>query len=257
MKPLIGLFVAVSLVAALIAGLDGLLYIATLGTAIGTVGLAFSTWRLSLLTQSTVEQTQTELKIAEQGVVAATESAKEAQRSRIDAVAPVLDLVVLLENVVRESASGPKDVPRNRPNGPALTAAEVAGEDFRAELRLFLHNLGKTPAYIRFKDIPPVQISGGDTLFRLQPDAKPLELIGNVHWTGATEDVGPTRSRELEIGAQVWGPMTSKTADQVAWHGVITILKDFGKDRFQRPPEVLRTSAYIIERYYPGEDEPN
>lgn len=239
--------VVASVAAVALGGLPWLVYVAIAGTAVGTLGLAYFTWSLAETTHAAVEAARDDLKVAEAGVAAATETARVAERARIDSLAPLIDLTVVFEGAVYGLPGNQAGLqfPPNVVGGPALTGRELETADVRANLRILLTNLGKTPGYVEFTP-PRFIVHDVDALLRVSPGNTEV-LIAVLSWPSGAR---PVELRELELQAKVWGPMTQGTGDEVTWKGTITLIHDFGgvPGAYQLEPNPLKTVSYRIRR---------
>src|SRR5262249_12965793 len=158
---------------------------ATVGTAAGTLGLAYSTWSLASRTEDAVEAARADLLVAEKGVRAATRTADEAERARIDSIAPLVDLTVTLDKALFTPPGGgvPRttyEFPPNIPGGEVVTGRELQGADIGSVLQVELINLGKTPGYFQFTHMGFL-VNGADGLIRL-PGGASRVFEGRPHW---------------------------------------------------------------------------
>lgn len=247
----VAVLVVASAAAAIFGGLSWLLYVATVGTAAGTLGLAYSTWSLASKTQEAVNAARADLLVAEKGVAAATRTADEAERTRVDAIAPLVDLSVTLSKALYTPPGGgvPRtthEFPPNIPGGDVVTGRELEGADVGAILTVELINLGKTPGYFQFTHMGFL-VNGADGLIRL-PGGASRTFEGRLHWNYGPED--PAKPRQLELQAKVWGPMTTGVVDEISWEGEITLIRDFhgAGGGFQAIPEGVLTLRYNISR---------
>ncbi len=154
MLGLIVVLVVSSVVAAIFGGLAWMLYVAAAGTAAGTLGLAYSTWSLASETQDAGLAARADLEVAQESVVAATRTADEAERARVDAIAPLVDLSVGLSKAVyTPSEVGLEQLTSSRriSLGETLSrASNWKGPMSEPCLMSSWSIFGKTPAYFQF-----------------------------------------------------------------------------------------------------------
>lgn len=211
-------FVALVLVgmaaAAIVGGVNWLIGLGGAGTALGTLGLAYFTFAVAERTTELVDSSQRleaaavdQLTAGRAQANAAEAAALEAEKSRIDALAPVLDFRVDVREV--------HAYPGGASAGITLLRSRVEQLDVKTlslvvDLTLTLKNFGRTPAFatIKYADASP----------GARPEA--LRVDPGATWTGdatlryrdTTHD--PFEAREISYEIGVRGAMTRGQLDR-------------------------------------------
>lgn len=244
--------VVASLIATAVGGLSWGLYIATLGVALGTLGLAYFTWSLAVTTHAAVEAAQEEMALAERGVVAATQSADEARRTRVDSLAPLMNISVLFVEAQYKAPSAPWSAfPPNVEGGDAVAGSALRSADVQARFQLEIFNYGRTPGYLKFTDQVGLYVEGAERMITVPPGECQV-LRATVYWNGRSNQAGPEEPLSLVLRARAWGPMTQKVRDEIRWEGVLTLIRDFHGlgGGFQMEPEPLEQIEVGIKRIH-------
>ncbi len=233
--------------AAIAGGVNWFVGVAAAGTALGTLGLAFWTWRLASRTTESVEASNRLAETAEEDLRVGREQAKIAEGSRIDALAPALDVYLDVVHVEHQEKSGAAW--RQVDAGTHLDGAQIELGSVRVTYPLVLSNAGRTPAYVE-----PIEVAaplpGAPGLIRV--DGGPgnaVRLRSYKDWTKADPLCDP---RQLRYEFTVTGPLTRETLDRVEWTGEIRLLlPEEGGYRVCDNP--LRPLACNVDREYPDE----
>jgi hypothetical protein len=88
----LGLYVAVTVAVAFASGIAWGTFLGALGTAVGTLGLAYYSYRATRASQALEGTALETLAATKLQATAADDAARQAERARIDALAPIIDL---------------------------------------------------------------------------------------------------------------------------------------------------------------------
>ena len=251
---------------------EGVIIGATIGTALGTLALAGTTYALARATRQTVREAGyqlAELKeqgkvVAEQARIAAEQAAATsrladssragalaAEKARVDAIAPLVQCTVTpgpIRVLNREQQELPYD------SDQTWYTPQLEGLRFVVALKFELVNLGKSPALIAF--------GGVAGFFRRVSDEKlsPMWLFPLQRFTDWYEVnlTGPaaTAGELLKVAITYDGMLHGEMFDHVQWNGWVTPL-------IENPPGVARWNEVIVNasgaqvmRTYPNLDRP-
>lgn len=248
-------FVALTLmgmvVAAAAGGVDWLIGVGGAGTAVGTLGLAYFTFAVAERTTQLVGSSQRleaaatgELSAARAQAEAAAATAREAQRARIDALAPILDFNVRF----REARA------RVRGIAPSGHIVLVPGErqernpnilSFDATLAVSLKNLGRTSAFASFRHVGAT-IPGLPTFVQIEP-GRDVTFTASLDYPSSAAN--PFDSRELRFEIELYGPMSDGPIDQVTWIADLTLV-EHEAGGWHLASEPLRIRDYQVSRQY-------
>lgn len=245
----LGLLLFGSVIAAVIGGLDWLVAIATLGTALGTLGLAFYTYRLAKSTRESVEgslelaalgykqlaEVQAQGELARQQVEtsalqaaatgqlarAASASADEAAKARIDAAAPLLSLAVTLRSVEElDTALNPI---KELSSGDRWFEAQLRGLLFSVTLDFAFRNVGATPAQVSFSsyeyDLQKLAGGSGPRLLILDAGETYEDSMSIIFMAEAA-----LVSKYLEFSVTYSGLLHGGMFDHLQWNGWLQVL---------------------------------
>jgi hypothetical protein len=254
------------IVALIVGNIDWATLVAVAGTATGTLGLAFFTWQLAARTLDAVQASQrlevvaqAQLAASERGLEAAWEEARasrdavaQAERARLDALAPVIDLQVAA------AAAGFRPTGYTPSSRVLLRSAGVDDElaviveahdyetaQFTLDVRVQLTNFGKTPAFVTFRDLG-FALPEAQTTIRVDPGGHEA-MDGSVAWTSGAER--PGNPKRLRLRADIRGPLTGSILDELTWEADATLLSDYGAG-WQLSHSALKQDPYVIARVY-------
>jgi hypothetical protein len=249
-----------TVVGGIVDGVEGLNTAAIIGTAAGTLGLAYftltlavttvdvvrSSQRLEAISQRQLEIGRAEVAYGHEEALAATQAAAEALRSRVDSVAPLVDLRVEIPNPPAARHRGLADaqwVTLGR-GGPVQPTPPVGAAEFNVSLRIEIRNYGRTPAQVRFTHVG-VALADAPPLIRVEPDPSALQAfwapLRIPDFTAAQE------GREISYDATIEGPLTGATIDELRWTGEVKLFRD-AAGTLEEP--MLRQIDYRVTRSY-------
>jgi hypothetical protein len=232
-------------------------FLGAFGTAIGTLGLAFYSWRATRASQ-TLELTALDtLRATEQQADAARDAAQQAERARIDALAPIIDLQISPHDEWYRLVGEPPNVKNHLRTqaGAGWTYHEVVSDIFASgtlglTLDFTVKNFGKTTAFVDFRSGP--FLPSPRDLLRVEPNQ--TETVSGSHLF-ATNDQRPDEPWTFRVDAEIHGPLTEATTDRLRWEGEITMLtRAAGVNWEITKPSVLRMTGFEIRRSYPGRE---
>jgi hypothetical protein len=273
------MFVVASVVAGVVGDLAWLIAVATLGTALGTLGLAYYTFLLARSTRQSVEGSQEMAELAvrqfgelqeqvrlarvqsdalrEQAAAAVTSAAaaqnsiKEAAKARIDAIAPLLDMsVTALTIECRVDAGHYAEVTGDQ----QWHEAQLNDIRVRVGLAIELVNIGSSTAYINFPsykyDLEGLSKIMGPRITRL-PVGESYKDRLYVDFAGPN-----TANGELvHMVVQYHGPMHGDTSDDLHWRGWVHALTLAGGIA-RRAEWLLNAGPGSVIRSYPNIERP-
>lgn len=265
----------------LVGGEDWLMQGATLGTALGTIGLAVYTFILARATQKSVEGAVDALAVARQqadalatqadllrrelaaldsqaesgraSAAASRDSVREMTRSRIDALAPLLDLRVNLSDV-RQLRDRLGPCVRGLFPGDVGVESDLDAIEVEARLRVTLKNLGASVAYVQF---------GGH--------ASRLERAQGVEGAQTAIEAGETwasdwhcpitgrdalEGRDITLNITYHGAMFGEIADVVQWRGNVRFLDAKRGILVPLEPPIMTAGPSQVMRAYPNLEMP-
>lgn len=229
-------------------------FVATLGVALGTLSLAYFTWTVATKTEDAVNVAQAELRIAEQGVEAATRSAEVAEDTRIDSLAPLIDVEVQFDKAEYKSRDAPwTRVPQNVERGPAINAETLDLAEVKAQFVIAFRNYGRTPGYLKVEDLGGLWVDGNIELIRVPPDSTKT-LVVQMFW-GHNFDPRPWEARDLKLRFEVSAPTIR---DRISWEGSVKLVRDYGGAGagYQCLPAPLDLTDYRVERQRDSTGQP-
>jgi hypothetical protein len=223
-------------------GVNWLIGIGGAGTAMGTLGLAYFTFTVAERTTELVDSSQ-RLEIAAAGeLTAGREQAREAQRTRIDSLAPIPDLSIRFQEArVRLRVGAPPEPMLLRDSGH-LNPDTLS---FHATFELTLRNFGRAPAFFEFKYCGAALSTQG-LVFRVDPAASSM-ISATLDYPGTLHD--PFSGREVRFEIEVRGALSAAPVDTIHWHGEFT-LTQWLAGVWQQHPDPLVPGSYVIERRY-------
>ena len=236
-------------IAAVAGGVDWLIGIGGAGTAVGTLGLAYFTFTVAERTtelagsSQRLEATTTqELTAGRAQADAAAAAAREAEKSRIDALAPIVDVRVdWLEGRGRQRGVTPRTtiVLANQPD----YGVNPKDMDFDANLTVSFRNFGRTPAFATVKQFG-AWFDDANAVIRIEPGGG-RAFQARVVYADLSDD--PFAAREIRYEVELWGAMTGETLDTIRWAGELTLLER-GSRGWHRHPNPLVLKDYSVTR---------
>lgn len=255
--PLAGITIVLVLVGMTLAGLlgtvDWVVAIGTGGTAVGTLGLAYFTFALAYRTTQVVASSQrlettatAELTAGRQQAEAAITMAREAEKSRIDALAPIPDLIVTWQHVAQRAITAPANSPWSVLGQETID--RISGSLFKAQLAIRIRNIGRTPGFISYRHTDVIVTPWG-VVQRVGPGEEP-QFVADVSVPSDLDAL--TSPRSLAVELIVEGAMTRGTVDTLRWEGDLTLLRNYGSG-LQPHADPLQMTDYSVTRHYPWE----
>lgn len=248
----VAVLLAGMIIAGLIGGVEWLAAVGAAGTAVGTLGLAYFTFTVAEGETELVDSSQRleqsaadELQEGRKQTTAAASMAREAEKSRIDALAPIVDFEVVWDGIYQQ----PRGItPAPDPISVSLDHvqnADVKRLRFIAKLELKLTNFGRTPAFVRVTD-SGAAFTGQNELIRVDPDPdRPRTFVAEVDYATQAESPFDPRAVRYEMDAE--GPIIAQTVDRIVWEGEITPLQPAGPGwRIHSSP--FRVISYRVNR---------
>jgi hypothetical protein len=251
---------------------EGVIIGATIGTALGTLALAGTTYALARATRETVREAGAELAelkdqgklVAEQARIAGEQAAatarladaskagaEAAEKTRIDAISPLVQCVVTMAGVEvtdRQKAQQPFGVDET------WYSAQLEDLLFKVALRFVLTNVGRGSARVSFGDtstfLNRVRAEGMDAV-TLAPGEKftdHYEVFFNSSKTTAGEFVKMPFTYE--------GIMHGDMFDRIQWNGWVTPLMEASPGVAKQHDRILNSSGAQVFRSYPNLERP-
>ncbi len=228
---LVVVVVVVAVVVAALVGLGWGTFVAVIGTAVGTLGLAFYTRLLAVRTLSAVEASQQLEIAAREQADAARDAAQQAQQARLDELAPIIDLKITRGYAWYRGVGEGRGVEHNlaeipdKPEPPVVDGPTYEAGTFVLTLTLTLRNFGKTPAFVEFRHIG-IATPVPHQLLRVEPADK-YTFDTTIDWAGGNERPGDAKT--ITFTAVIHGPLTKTTVDTLTWTGDVTLLIETGR----------------------------
>ncbi|MCB2176461.1 MAG: hypothetical protein KQH57_11680 [Actinomycetales bacterium] len=236
---------------------------ATFGTALGTVGLALYTYllarhtdrsvgnaeRLTNLSIDQLEEVRKQGRLIEEQVRVANQQTLETAKARIDAISPLLTLVVATSRVGLVQGSE-----RTRLH----EATEIAERDLdhatiEVALDVTIENVGASPAIVTLGDT--------SSSVAFDRDTNPFVLVpgGGDHGPMTVRFYGrkATEQKIISIPITYVGSLHGEVFDRLQWNGII--LPATARDGFAtiRPiPVIVSSSGAQVVRSYPNLERP-
>lgn len=173
---------------------------------------------------------------------AAASAALEAEKSRIDALAPIVDFrVEWLESHGRQRGVTPRTtvVLASQPDS-GINPKDI---DFDADITLFFRNFGRTPAFATVKHAG-AWFDEANAVIRIEPGGE-RRVKARVLYADLSDD--PFAAREIRYEIEVRGAMTGDTVDTIRWAGELT-LAERGSRGWHRHPNPLAFKDYSVTR---------
>jgi hypothetical protein len=248
------------IVAAAVGGVNWLIGVGGAGTALGTLGLAYFTFTVAARTTELADSSQRleaaareELTAGRQQARAAAAAVLEAEKSRIDALAPIIDFTVHFTT----AEALPRGVTPTTPITLSTTPGQhgnVEQYSLTAKLRLTLRNFGRTPGFVRVTysgaafdhqteelRIDPPRAGTSHTL--APTNERTFEAV--VDYPGTMID--PFAPREVRYDLEVHGAMSGDITDTIIWLGELTLLQR-DTTGWHRHPNPLTVKSYTVIR---------
>lgn len=249
---------------------------ATVGTAVGTLGLAAYTYQLARATIRSVEGADRMASLAErqlhelqeQGGIIATQAekageqaqatrdlaevsgvtAKEAARARIDAIAPLVDMQVRL-GTTWVAEIGDAGVRRGITEADFWYEAQLKDHVFGVVLKFWFKNVGASPAQVSFGDTSTqlVKVAAGETRGLTLGHDQEHDDTFRVQFVGDEAKQG----RLLRIPVTYNGLLHGEMFDHIQWNGWVTPLREVD-GRFvpnERQSIVSSAGAQVVRSY--------
>lgn len=270
----------VSWVAYAADALDGFILFATLGTAIGTLGLARYTYQLARATVRSVEDAERMAGVAEDQLVelkkqrdiiatqaerageqaeatrrladAASVSATEAAKVRIDATAPLVHLRVAYQ--FTQVIDAERAIVQRVRDTDQWYEAQLRGLVFEVLLNFHFRNVGSSPALLAFSSAAQLEnVSQGRlSNLALDPD-ETYEGVLIVRFAG--EDA--KSARLIDVPVTYEGLLHGEMFDHVQWNGWVKPLSFAdGIAMPQGVRGVLGSAGARVVRSYPNLEHP-
>ncbi len=284
---MLGALLLGSATAGVAGGIDWLIAVATLGTALGTLGLAVYTYTLATLTRQSVQgaeelaalsykqleelqaqraiaraQLQTLIQQAEAAsrqasaaadlAQASRAAAAEACKARIDASASLVDVTVTVLGGGEElDPAGPTT--RRLTDGDRWYEPQLRGKRFRQRLQVVFKNVGRTPARISFPSYS-FRLVKVDANFGRQIDLQPGQAYEDEVQIDFTGELATTAVL-LELPVTYGGLLHGDVFDHLQWNGWVQLLDLVdGQACLARVP--LNAAPASVLRSYPNLDQP-
>lgn len=249
-------YTAATVAVAAEAGIAWGTFLGAVGTAIGTLGLAYYSYRATRASQALEGTALETLAAAKLQAAAADDAARQAERARIDALAPIIDLQLSPREewfrLVDDGGNVTRSLRVEAGTGGTIPEVDwgITTSGYTGmKLDFELTNFGKTTAFVEFK--PGPFVVSGLGLIRVPP-AGTAQILGDHLWSA--QDGRPDEPRPLRIEAEIHGPLTESTVDTLTWVGQITMLTAGGPGNVLRitQPSVLHMIGFEVRRAYPA-----
>lgn len=251
---------------------EGVIIGATIGTALGTLALAGTTYALARATRETVREAGAELaELKEQGKLVAEQAriageqaaatarladaskagAEAAEKSRVDAIAPMVECVVSLAGVEVTNRER-----QNQPFGADVTWYVPQLDDLRFAVRVkfVLTNVGRGPARVTFGDtstfLERVRAEGLYAV-TLAPGGTFIDIYV-VNFTGAKAVEG----EYVKMPFTYEGIMHGDMFDRIQWNGWVTPLIEQSPGVAKQSDRIVNASGAQVIREYPNLERP-
>jgi hypothetical protein len=254
----IALYSATAAVVAVTAGIDWAALVGAIGTAIGTLGLAYYSFRAMQSSRQLERTALRTLRATRRQARAAAAEARQAERARIDALAPIIDVVVSARDEWFRAINEPGNIthPLRTKAGDRWSYADVPWSVVTSgytgvHLDFLLTNYGKTPAFVQFAS----GVFTPGELIRVPPSGSIRASRDHGHLWNSSQQDPANEPRTVTIVATIHGPLTGSTIDTLTWTGAITMLspaKGPGNRVEITKPDVLRMDTYAVLRAYPA-----
>jgi len=273
--------VVLTVIAKAVGQLDWFIAFATVGTALGTLGLALYTYRLAQSTRESVEGSSelTKLAYAQLGEVqsqrdllaeqaekaglqaeatrrladASETSATEAAKARIDAIAPLVHMTISSGSV--RVKHGPAEASRYLQQSDEWYEPQLRGLSFQVSLPFRLHNVGVSPARVAFdytaerleyaarRGLAPQVLEPGDSYED--------QLL--LHFAG----VEAKDSKLIALSVTYEGLLHGEMFDHIQWKGWVAPLKQ-GDGTWVPNDErwLVNSGGASVIRSYPNLERP-
>jgi hypothetical protein len=247
---------------------EGVIIGATIGTALGTLALAGTTYGLARATRQTVREAGAELEelkaqgklVSEQARIAGQQAeatarladssraaAQAAEKARIDAISPLVQCRVTLDNIEVVN----RDRQRVQYSGEMTwSRAQLADLRFTVTLGFHLKNVGHGPARVTFGDTS----TRLETVLRDTIDFTELGPEGTfsdqykVHFTGDEITAGEL----VKMPFTYSGIMQGEMFDRIQWNGWVTpLFEQTPGDPIVQHPRLINSSGAQVLRDYP------
>lgn len=276
-----GLFILLA-IALLVLGLIGvtewdvvadvLLITATLGTAIGTLGLAAYTFQLAQVTRESVAGAESQLyEVQRQGralrdqvdatlqqtresarlATSSASAAMSAERARVDAISPLVNLRVTLDNVLVTAGSETHSLDYQE----SWSLAELSGTIFVVSLKFSFRNVGTSPAQLSFGDTSTrlARVESDNVHLVVLEPGESYEDLFLQRFVGAEAIDGHLLTMPVTYNGLLHGEMF----DHIQWNGWITPLKESGGVVTPHTGWIINASGATVIRSYPNLERPD